>query len=499
MDPQEIAEIQALHQQGLSLRAIARKLGRDPKTVRRALGLPPQAKTPSKLASFLPLLQDLARKDLKAPRILRELRARGYPGGLSILKARLRSLRGPRKPARRVFTRFETKPAEEGQMDWSPFRLEIGGHPTVAHCFSLVLCYSRRLSIGFFRNEKLPTLLYAHVEAFAYLGGCPHRLVYDNQTTVTLGRLNRKPLWNPAFLEFSKYYGFKPFACDPKDAERKGKVERPFSYIFDDFLKDSRFASWEDLNRRARAWLDTVANVRTHSTTKRRVDLMYAEERPFLVALPATPFPSERREVRKVQKDGYLPVDGSFYPVPAHLVGQYVTVRIYPTRVEVLDAAGTIVISHPVPDRPCRLPAGGGPACRGPADPLPLPALEAGFLARFPGAAAFLEGLKRRMFALTPLHLRRIAGLVDLYGEAATARAIVRAETYRNFSAFALVRILEADHPDVVPEPPAEPLTAGPEVLGALDDMEPASPDGYTLDSLPPTDGDDHDPDDRPF
>lgn len=499
MEPQETAEIQALHQQGLSLRAIARKLGRDPKTVRRTLGLSPQPKTPAMLDSFLPLLQDLARKDLNAPRILRELRARGYRGGLSILKARLRSLRGPRKPARRVFTRFETKPAMEGQVDWSPYRLEIGGQPAVAHCFSLVLGYSRRLWIGFFRNEKLPTLLHAHVEAFACLGGCPSRLVYDNQTAVTLGRLKGKPLWNPAFLEFARYYGFDPFACKPKDAPRKGKVERPFGFIFDDFLKDSRFASWEDLNRRARAWLDTVANVRTHSTTRRRVDVMYAEERPFLIALPATPFPSERREVRKVQKDGYLPVDGSFFPVPAHLVGQYVTVRVYPSRVEVLDAAGAIAVSHPVPDRPCRLPPGGGAAPRGGEPPVSLTTLEAGFLARFPGAAAFLEGLKRRMFALTPLHLRRIEGLVDLYGEPATARAIGRAETYRNFSAFALARILEADHPDVVPEPPAEPLTAGPEVLGALDDMEPASPDAYTLDSIPPTDGGDHDPDDRPF
>jgi transposase len=499
MDPKEIAESRALHRQGLPLRAIARTLGRDPKTVRHALGLSPKEKTPSKLLPFLPLLRDLAQKDLNAPRILREIRARGYTGGLSILKDHLQALRGPRAKSRKVYTRFETQPAQEGQMDWSPYRLPIGGHPTVAHCFSLVLGFSRRIWIGFFRNEKLPTLLHAHGEAFAYHGGCPHRLVYDNQTTVTLGRVNRKPLWHPAFLEFSKYYGFDPFACKVGDAPRKGKVERPFGWIFDDFLKARAFASWDDLNRQARDWLDSVANVRVHSTTKRRVDEMYAEEKPLLIALPSTPFPSERREVRKVQKDGYLPLDGSFYPVPARLVGQYVTLRVYPTCVEVLDAAGAVAATHPVPDRPCRLPPGGGPPPRGTARPLPLPALEAAFLARFPGAAAFLEGLKRRLYGLTPLHLRRIEGLVELYGGARVLRAIERATAFRNFNAFALGRILEADHPDIVPEPPAVPLTAGPEILGALDDMEPATPDSYTLDSLPPTHGGDHDDDDRPF
>mgnify|MGYP001565441165 CR=1 FL=1 len=483
----------------MSLRAIARTLGRDPKTIRQALGLPPRAKTPPKLSRFLPLVEDLARKDLNAPRILRELRARGYTGGLSVLKERLHRLRGPRSRPQKVYTRFETPPAEEGQMDWSPYRLPIGGHPTIAHCFSLILAYSRRLWIGFFRNEKLPTLLHAHVEALTYHGGCPHRLVYDNQTTVTLGRVGSKPLWHPAFHDFAAYYGFTPFACKVGDAPRKGKVERPFGWLGDDFLKARTFASWEDLNRQAREWLDTVANVRQHSTTRRRVDEMYAEEKPLLIALPSTPFPSERREVRKVQKDGYLPLDGSFYPVPAHLVGRYVTLCVYPTRLDILDATGKIVISHPVPDRPCRLPPGGGAAPRGTAPPRPLPALEAAFLARFPGAAAFLDGLKRRMYTLAPLHLRRLEGLVDLYGEARVLRALQRAEAYRNFSAFAVGRILEADHPEIFPDPPAVPLTAGPEILGALDDMEPASPDAYTLDSLPPTPGGDHDPDDRPF
>ncbi len=484
MESEELKEIQELFQEGWKIRAIARKLARDPKTIRHALGRAPRKSLPPKLENLKPLIQELAAQGLKAPRILRDLREKGYTGGLTILKEYLREIRGTQKKPLKVFQRFETKVAEEGQMDWSPYRLLIGAVETVVHCFSLILCYSRRLWIGFFRNERLPTLLYAHVEALHYHLGCPVRLVYDNQTTVTLGRVGGKPLWHPTFLEFAKHYGFKPYACKIRHKERKGKVERPFSWIFDDFLRGSVFHSWEDLNQKARVWLDTVANVRKHTTTGRLVDEMYAEEKPFLIALPSSPFHAERREVRRVQKDGYVPVDGSFYPTPVK-PGQEVSVLVYPTRVEIVDASGKVVAAHPVPDRPMRIAAPWQPPPQ--PEATSLTALETGFLARFPGALEFLEGLKRRMNALTPIHLRQIERLVALYGDARVAAAIERAQAYRNFNALSLARILERAHPNVVPEPPMGPLTAGPEVLGALDEVESGSPQDYTLDSIPPT------------
>jgi transposase len=485
MDPQELKEIKELFQQGWKIRAIARKLGRDPKTIRRALGRAPGKPPPLKLADFKCLIKELVEKGFRAPRIIRDIRKQGYTGGLSILKEYLQKIRGSEKKPPKVCRRFETKMAEEGQMDWSPYRLRIGGEEMVVHCFSLILCYSRRMWIGFFRNERVPTLLHAHVEAFRYHQGCPERLVYDNQTTVTLGRVAGKTLWHPTFGEFVKHYGFKPYTCKIRDPKRKGKVERPFPWIFDDLLKETVFHSLEDLNQKARVWLDTVANVRKHNTTGRLVHEMYAEEKPFLIELPSTAFHAERREVRKVQKDGYVPVDGSFYPTPVR-PGQEVSVLIYPNRVEILDASGKVVVAHPVPDRPMRIAAPWQPPPK--PEAVSLSALETGFLARFPWARDFLEGLKRRMNALTPIHLRQIERLVAMYGDAHVASAIERAMSYRNFNARSVERILERAHPNVVPEPPAEPLTAGPEALGALDEVDSGSPEDCTLDSLPPTD-----------
>jgi transposase len=158
LTPEEQRELQRLVQEHISIRAIARRLGRDVKTIRRALGRPPQPPGPSKLAPFQALAQALAAQNLRSPRILRELRARGNTGGATILKDFLQTL-GPRRPPRRVFHRFETGPGVEAQSDWSPYRVLIANRETVVHAFAMVLCYSRRSFVAFFRDERLPTLL----------------------------------------------------------------------------------------------------------------------------------------------------------------------------------------------------------------------------------------------------------------------------------------------------------------------------------------------------
>jgi transposase len=491
MTSDEKKEIQDLHAAGWTIRAIAKKLGRNRKTVRRALGLSPPPRAASKIEPFLEIIREKHAMGLFAPRILREIREIGYTGSLTILKDYLRSLGGRRKKARKVVQRFETGRAVEAQVDWSPYRVPIAGTETIVHCFSMVLGYSRWMSIGFFRNERLETLLFAHVEAFRYAQGMCARLVYDNQTTVTVGRIGKRPIWNPTFLEFVKHYGFVPRTHRVGHKERSGKVERPFWYIETDFIKGAKFESWDDLNARARVWLETVANVRSHGTTGRKVDEMYAEEKPLLIALPTVPYGAERREVRKVLSDGYISVDGSSYPVPHRLVGHYVAVRVLPHHIEVLDPSGEVTVRHAIPDRPMRLPSDGGPPAPR-LDRASRTQLEAAFLARFPDDADFIDGLKRRMGTLTPIHVRQILRLTVIYGVEHVQAAISRASAYRNFNAEAVRRILERTHPDIVPEPPAASLPSRPDAIGALDDIDSGSPEDYTLDTEPPTEQDDH-------
>jgi transposase len=488
LTPEEQAELQRLWHAHIPIRAIARRLGRDVKTIRRALGRPPRPPAPSKLAPYHPLIREWCAQGLRSPRILRELRARGYTGGPTILKDFLQTL-GPRRPPRPVVRRFETGPGLEAQSDWSPYRVTIADRETVVHAFSLVLGYSRRLFVAFFRDERLATLLWAHQAAFEYHRGLCRRICYDNQTAITLGRVRGQPRWHPTFLAFAHHYGFEPVVGRPGHKERRGKVERPFFYLEEDFLRARPFASWDDLRAQVRQWLDTVANVRVHGTTRRRVDEAYAEEQPTLIALPTGPYPAAREETRVVQQDGAVPIAASYYPAPGQRPGQVVTVRIDPARVEVLDAAGAVVGTYAVPDQPTRLEPGAAPPPGPSAAAIARPVAEARFLARFPDAGGFLDGLAQRMTTLTPIHLRALERLAALYGDAAVDDALAVATAARNFNARAVERILQRTHPTVIPEPVAPAVRPRPEALAALDDVDSGSPRDYTLDSIAPTGG----------
>jgi len=354
----------------------------------------------------------------------------------------------------------------------------------------MILAFSRRLFIAFFRNEKLPTLLFAHTEAFKYFQGCCHKLVYDNMTTVTIGRSNHKPIWNQNFLAFAKHYGFTPWACRPRHSDRKGKVERPFSYLEADFLRGSSFDSWDDLNTKALHWLNTVANKRVHSTTREVPDERFKAEKDLLIKLPEDNFPTYRREIRSVQLDGYISVDGSYYPVPGTRPKQVVVLHLYPDRVEVLGPTGKVAASYPVIGEHQRLPWPGELPHPGKKPALSRPEMENRFLAKFPEADPFLQGLKIRMKSFAPVHLAKIDRLSCHYTLEDIAIAIKRAMDYRNYSSQVIERILQKLRPDICTDILQMPVEGNPAALGALDDVEISTPEEYEYDTRPSDDED---------
>jgi hypothetical protein len=104
--------------------------------------------------------------------------------------------------------------------------------------------------------------------------------------------------------------------CRAYRAKTKGKVERPFRYVREDFFLGGRFQNLDDLNAQFRQWQDDVANARVHSTTRRVVAEHFAEERPHLLALPAGTFQAVRRLERRITRDGMVSVGGNLYGVP---------------------------------------------------------------------------------------------------------------------------------------------------------------------------------------
>ena len=161
-------------------------------------------------------------------------------------------------------------------MNFAHFRTVFTEEPGVERIiwlFSMVLGHSRMLWGSFVLHQDLRTLLRCHAAAFEALGGVPEQILYDRMRTV----FNREDpetshiVYNRTLLAFARHYGYLPKTCKAYRAKTKGKVERPFRYIREDFFLGRSFRNLDDLNAQFRQWLDQVANARTHATTRRVV------------------------------------------------------------------------------------------------------------------------------------------------------------------------------------------------------------------------------------
>ena len=354
-----------LHRQGAGITAIARRTGLDRKTVRKviATGLEPPAYGPrqAKATQLEPFERYLRERlvivpELTGRRLHRELAAMGYQGGYTAVTDLLRAIRPIRPPSFEV--RFETPPGRQAQVDFAHFRTVFTDEPgieRVVWLFSLVLGHSRMLWGRFVPQQDMQTVLRCHAAAFEALGGAPAEILYDRMKTVVDreapqdGPEGGHIVYNRTLVEFARHYGYLPKACKAYRAKTKGKVERPFRYIREDFFLGRSFRNRDDLNGQFRQWLDQLANARVHATTHRVVSEHFAEERPSLQPLPAGPFQAVLRLERRITKDGMISVDGNLYSVPDTTRRRPVEVHSTADEIRILEA-GKVVAVHPVMD-----------------------------------------------------------------------------------------------------------------------------------------------------
>jgi hypothetical protein len=183
----ELMMILDLHRHGLSVSAIARRKGRDPKTVRkyieRGLELPAysprQVGRPGKILPFVDYVRErlAAFPDLTATRLffLREICERGYGGAYTAVKRFVAALRPDHGP-KPFEVSFETPPGLQAQVDFARFGVAFEDDPgctRIVWLFSLLLGHSRHIFACFMLHQDLQTLLRCHIAAFAAIGGVP--------------------------------------------------------------------------------------------------------------------------------------------------------------------------------------------------------------------------------------------------------------------------------------------------------------------------------------
>ena len=183
----------ALLKGGMSKAAISRELGISRRTATRAaaegagrvyeaLTYGPRAAAPSILDRYKEIVRIRLSEypDLSAERVFRELRASGYEGGYDVVKRYVRQVRP--QAGKEPVVRFETAPGRQGQVDFAEFRLPWGKR----YALLVVLGFSRLLWFQFYERQTMEVLMRGLEAAFAYFGGVPLELLFDQLKAVII-------------------------------------------------------------------------------------------------------------------------------------------------------------------------------------------------------------------------------------------------------------------------------------------------------------------------
>ena len=367
----ELVLIQELHRQGLSISAIAQQVGRDRKTVRRHInkGLEPptykpRPKQPRLIEAYEPYIRERIAlfPTMSAQRLLREIIEKGYKGKYTQVRKFVASVKPPK--TREFERRFETPPGKQAQIDFAEFAVSFTDEDSIddqgvvtpvnrkVWLFSFVLGHSRWLWGSFCPNQNLATVLRCHVAALEELrslgGGAPQETLYDRMKTAVIGEdPNGVLIFNESLTALLSYYDITPRACKAYRPKTKGKVERPFRYIREDFFLGRTFKNMEDLNQQFTTWRNEVANARKHATTGRFISEAVAEECSALTALPLQPYDAVLGVERRITRDGMVSVDGNLYSVPNGVKRRTVEIQIHTDTIKIYEQSNLIAV-HPV-------------------------------------------------------------------------------------------------------------------------------------------------------
>ncbi len=192
-----------------------------------------------------------------ARRLFEGLQAEGYRGAYDSVQRFVQRWKAAKSgPAlTQAYVPLAFAPGEVCQFDWSHEHVELAGVMQTIKVAHFRLTFSRQMFVVAYPRETQEMVFDAHNRAFAFFGGVPQRMVYDNLKAVVDTIFTGKDrLFNRRFMVLANHYLFEPVACTPASGWEKGQVENQVGNIREWlFTPLARFASFEALN----AWLAT--------------------------------------------------------------------------------------------------------------------------------------------------------------------------------------------------------------------------------------------------
>ena len=335
--------------EGHSRREAARVFGLNRETVAKMcrFSLPPgyTRKEPAakpKLGALLPMIDAILEADQTAPvkqrhtakRIFERLRdEHGFAGGYTVVKDYVRLCRAR---GRETFVPLAHPPGH-AQVDFGEAVGVIGGVRQKIHFLCMDLPQSDACFVKAYPRETTEAFLDGHVSAFAFFGGVPLSILYDN-TTIAVAKIlgDGKRERTRAFTELCSHYLFRDRFARPAKGNDKGKVEGLVKFSRANFMVPvPHAASFDDLNimleERCRARQRDHAGRHAETIGERLV-----VDRAALRPLPAVPLePCEKRSGR-VSSMALVRYRTNDYSVPTAYGFQDVVVKGFVAEVVIL-------------------------------------------------------------------------------------------------------------------------------------------------------------------
>jgi len=354
----EYASIKILWERGNSIKQIAKILKVSRNTVRKALrkesfkeytgsNKTEISKSRSNVATHHEKILEMLVKDkFIGSRILSEIQKLGYTGSKTSFYEYLSKIKGSVNLSK-LCQRYETAPGVLSQFDWSEYSVFLGGALTKVYVFCTLACYSRFRKYFASLDSKLGSIIEALEEAFIFFGGVTDKILLDNAKAFVLQRIGPVVRWNNKFLEFVSFYCIEPKACLPGKPQTKGKVENPFFYLQEHFIKGSKFDSFEDFIKKLDEFNRKV-NSRLHQGTNQvPLETFLSAEKSALKPLPDKRFIGSGEDFRNASYDCLISVGANKYSIPYTYGGKQVWIRmVQGAYLKIYSQKGALLATH---------------------------------------------------------------------------------------------------------------------------------------------------------
>lgn len=344
---------------GYRISQISKKIGIDPKTIRKYLSkedfspvAPLAAQAPSKLDSYKSLIDQWLLEDQKhwrkqqhtARRICQRLQEEhGFTGSYSIVQRYVRQCRQQKQERASLELVWEPGPA---QVDFGEADFYEKGKLIRKKYLTVSFPYSNNGFSQVFGGETAECVCQGLADIFSYIGGVPPLLIFDNATGVGR-RVGDEIHESELFGRFRAHYRFRIRFCNPYAGWEKGNVERKVYYNRANlFVPVPHFEHLEAYNQQL---LGKHLEKAKESHYKKNVPIgeLFEADRNALQILPSKEFPICRYQWQKADGYGKICLDGKhYYSTAPELAGKRVLLGIRAHTIEVLRENGVILTTH---------------------------------------------------------------------------------------------------------------------------------------------------------